>query len=192
MKDKYIEKVLRHGSSWVGHGSFAMKLVETYNPKVVVDLGVDYGYSTFCFAYPKIGEVYGVDWFQGDIHAGHRNTYDVVIEMYHEIKEEYGINNVEFIKGDFNDVAKTWDKKIDILHVDGLHTYDAVKNDYETWSKFCHDDSIILFHDTLSFADSVGKFFNELDGFKLNKTDWYGLGILTKSENIFNKISTWI
>ena len=31
MKDKYIEKVLRHGSSWVGHGSFAMKLVETYN-----------------------------------------------------------------------------------------------------------------------------------------------------------------
>ena len=80
----------------------------------------------------------------------------------------------------------------DILHVDGLHTYDAVKNDYETWSKFCHDDSIILFHDTLSFADSVGKFFNELDGFKLNKTDWYGLGILTKSENIFNEISTWI
>ena len=192
MKDKYKEKVLRHGSAWVGHGSFAMKLVEVYNPKVVVDLGVDYGYSTFCFSYPKIGKVYGVDWFQGDIHAGHRNTYDLVIEMYQEIKEEYGINNIEFIKGDFNDIAKTWNKKIDILHVDGLHTYDAVKNDYETWSKFCHDDSIILFHDTLSFPNSVGKFFNELDGFKLIKTDWHGLGILTKSENIFNEISTWI
>ena len=147
MKDKYIEKVLRHGSSWVGHGSFAMKLVETYNPKVVVDLGVDYGYSTFCFAYPKIGEVYGVDWFQGDIHAGHRNTYDLVIEMYHEIKEEYGINNVEFIKGDFNDVAKTWNKKIDILHVDGLHTYEGVKSDITNYLPLINKGGVIGGHD---------------------------------------------
>jgi hypothetical protein len=32
-------------------------LVQALMPLVTVDLGVDYGYSTFCFALPVIGEV---------------------------------------------------------------------------------------------------------------------------------------
>jgi hypothetical protein len=32
-------------------------LVQATMPLVTVDLGVDYGYSTFCFALPVIGEV---------------------------------------------------------------------------------------------------------------------------------------
>ena len=32
-------------------------LVQATMPLVTVDLGVDYGYSTFCFALPAIGEV---------------------------------------------------------------------------------------------------------------------------------------
>ena len=32
-------------------------LVQAVMPLVTVDLGVDYGYSTFCFALPVIGEV---------------------------------------------------------------------------------------------------------------------------------------
>ena len=190
--NEYIVKIKKHPTAWLGHGLFATQLVDEFKPNVVVDLGVDYGYSTFCFGFHNIGKVYGIDWFQGDIHAGNRNTYDYVIELYNELKNEHNVSNIEFIKGEFDEVAKTWDKQIDILHVDGLHTYEAVKNDFETWSKFCHDDSIILFHDTVSFPHTVGKFFDELVGYKLNKLDSYGLGILTKSEEIYNKISTWI
>lgn len=190
--NKYIDKLKKYPSAWLGHGLLAAQLVDDFKPNVVVDLGVDYGYSTFCFGYHNIGNVYGVDWFQGDQHAGSRDTYDRVIELYEELKKEHNLSNIEFIKGDFDEVAKTWDKQIDILHIDGFHSYEAVKNDFETWSKFCHDDSIILFHDTLSFPNTVGTFFEELDGFKINKTDSFGLGILTKSETIHNKISSWI
>jgi hypothetical protein len=33
-------------------------LVQAVTPDVIVDLGVDHGYSTFCFALPVIGHVY--------------------------------------------------------------------------------------------------------------------------------------
>jgi hypothetical protein len=33
-------------------------LVQATDPEIIVDLGVDYGYSTFCFALPGIGRVY--------------------------------------------------------------------------------------------------------------------------------------
>jgi predicted O-methyltransferase YrrM len=53
-----------HRVSLEGHEDFAVRLVEHLKPKVVVDLGVDYGFSTFAFALPNIGTVYGIDWFQ--------------------------------------------------------------------------------------------------------------------------------
>jgi hypothetical protein len=195
MEQKYKDSILYKDSAWKDNTDFAVKLVETFNPKVIVELGVDYGYSSFCFAYPKIGHVYGLDWFKGD-GVDWKNNYTeidnllVVNQKYEELKESFGVNNITFIKGDFNETCKVWDKKIDILHVDGLHYYKNVKEDFENWIKFCNNDSIILFHDTLSFPDDVGKFFNELEGYKYNIEVRYGLGIYTKSKEVFDKIKT--
>lgn len=191
-KINYLKSIQTYPSAWIGHSELAIYLVDTFKPSVIVDLGVDYGFSTFCFAYPQIGNVYGVDWFQGDIHAGHRNTYPIVMEQYNSLKNEYGISNIEFIKSDFNDLAKIWDKQINILHIDGLHTYDAVKTDFDTWSKFTDENSIILFHDIESFPESVGKFFNELNGYKLINTGSAGLGIYTPNVTTYLKIKEFI
>lgn len=184
---EYLNKIKKYPTAWIGHGEFAIKLVETLNPTIIVDLGVDYGFSTFCFAYPQIGNVYGIDWFRGDIHAGHRNTYELVLDLYNELKSEFGLSNIKFIKGDFNEIVKIWSTPIDILHIDGLHTYDAVKNDYENWSKFCKEESIILFHDVEEFED-VNRFFNELPKNKLIISGSCGLGVFTKSNEVFEKV----
>jgi len=192
MKNKYIQTLLRHDSAWKGHGLLAMQLVETFNPEVVVDLGVDYGFSTFCFGYPQIGSIYGIDWFQGDDHAGHRDTLNLVDSLYQDLMKEFGVSNIEFIKSDFAEAAKTWDKKIDILHIDGFHSYEAVKGDFDNWIGFCNDDAIILFHDVESFPETVGVFFADCDGYKLINVGSAGLGILTKSEEKYNKIKTII
>ena len=81
--------------NWRGHRLFADWLVKELKPKVIVDLGVDYGYSSFCFSLPNIGNVYGLDCFEGDDHAGKRNTYDYVLEKQKELK----LSNLHFIKG---------------------------------------------------------------------------------------------
>ena len=189
---EYIDKVQPFLSAWNGHGKFAMDLVERFNPGVIVDLGVDFGFSTFCFAYHKIGRVYGIDWFKGDEHAGSRDTYKIVQRIYSDIKEMMGIDNIQFIKSDFNEAAKTWDKEINILHIDGFHSYEAVSNDYNNWIKFCNPKSIILFHDVESFPETVGKFFFELNGYKLIKSGSNGLGILTQSQRVYDIIKNML
>lgn len=110
-KLKYLKTILFNVSAWNGHGLFAMKLVEEINPKVVVDLGVDFGFSSFCFGYAKIGNVYGIDWFQGDEHTSYRDNFSYVKKLQHELVISHGINNIEFIKSDFTLASKGWKKK---------------------------------------------------------------------------------
>lgn len=182
--NKILETIL---TAWKDHITFAQWIVERKNPEVIVDLGVDCGYSSFCFALPKIGHVYGIDSFEGDDHAGIRNTYQYVLEKQKELE----LDNISFIKGYFDDIAKNWDKPIDILHIDGFHTYEAVENDYNTWSKFVKDDGRILFHDTMVFDRNFGvyKLFSEI---KLPKTNFkfcHGLGVISKDQDLINEIN---
>lgn len=175
-----------HPSAWTGHRSFAEWIVDKTNPEVIVDLGIDWGFSTFSLALAGKGKVYGIDLFEGDEHAGRRDTYDSVLSDVDSLKN-FGIDNIEIIKDDFNNVAKSWDKTINILHIDGLHTYEAVKNDYLTWSKFLSADGIILIHNTQSY-EGVKKFFNEIDLPKFEFHHSAGLGVICKNKSIIEQI----
>ena len=73
------------------------------------------------------------------------------------------------------------------MHIDGLHTYDAVKHDYEVWVKKVKNGGTILFHDCNVRERSFGvwKLWNELqsDGsiWTLELQNGHGLGIATLS-----------
>lgn len=181
-------------SAWKGHRVFAEWLVEMLEPTTIVELGVDYGYSSFVFANAllslgKNGKVYGVDLFQGDIHTGFRNTHEFVCEQI----VTHDLNTMNIIQGEFSQIADTWNLPIQILHIDGLHTYDAVKHDFECWERFVTTDGITLFHDVESFPE-VGRFFKDLK----NTHDAYigyfqhsaGLGIYTKNKVLFHLIQS--
>ena len=52
------------------------------------------------------------------------------------------------IRSTFDEASKYFENgSIDILHIDGLHTYEAVKNDYTTWKSKVRRGGTILFHD---------------------------------------------
>lgn len=180
-------------SAWLGHRKFAEWLISYMKPSVVVELGVDYGYSSFVFANAIKnsgcnGVVYGIDNFNGDINAGFRNTFDFVMEN----KNSHNLDCLEIIVDDFTNASLKWTKSIDILHIDGLHTYEAVKGDYENWSKYVNNNGVILFHDVTAFSDTVGRFFNEInDGYKTFFVHSAGLGIITKNRELFESILSY-
>ena len=192
LENQILEDYLTHvPSAWKGHRFFAEWLVKHMKPQQVVDLGVDYGFSTLSFAIASrengTGIVTGIDAFQGDPMTGIRNTHQVVLDII----EKANFNNIEIIKGDFNEVSKTWNRTIDILHIDGFHSYEAVSNDFKTWSTFLAEDGIILFHDinVPNPAFGVIHLFRELEGgHKLYFLHTYGLGIFTKNTALYNEI----
>lgn len=185
----WIQKIT---SAWKGHRKFAEWLVNEMSPSTIVELGVDYGFSTFVFATALQekgtgGKIYGVDLFLGDKHAGMRDTYDQVMENI----SKHSLTQVEIIRSDFTELSKTWTTPIDILHIDGLHTYEAVKEDFTNWSPFVKENGVILFHDVYIFHEDFGikDFFHEVqEGHKLYFTHSAGLGILTRNEELVTKI----
>ncbi len=182
-------------TAWSGHREFAEKLVRFMNPKVIVDLGVDWGYSTFTFAMQRIGHTYGIDNFVGDDFVG--TDEDRLKYKFVNMKREklHLKDNLTIIESDFNEAAKTWTETIDILHIDGSHKYEDVKKDFDTWSKFVGENGVILLHDTCIenlYGNEYGvkKFFDEIDMPKFTFTHCYGLGVITKNEMLLNHIKT--
>jgi predicted O-methyltransferase YrrM len=173
-------------SVWKGHREFSQWLINEVQPKVIVDLGVDYGYSTFCFAYPQIGHVYGIDHFDGDVHTGFHPDAEKVVR---QVISENEINNITIIKERFEVAVQTWDKPIDILHIDGIHTYFNILDMYEEWKKFLHEKSVILMHDVSSYEGAYNA-YAELEYEKLAFPHSAGLGVLTKDVSLINKIKS--
>lgn len=172
-----------------GHVLFVDWLINEMEPKVTVDLGVDYGYSLLALAHSNPGKVYGIDGFEGDEWTGVRDTYSYVDNNVKQL----GLTNVSLIRGFFDDIYPSWNIPIDILHIDGFHSYEAVKNDYEKWSKFVVDSGVIMFHDTNSHDTRFGvkQFFNELDMPKFEFMEFQGLGIVSKNSTLIEKIKRY-
>lgn len=176
---------------WAGHKRFAYDLVRNTEPKVIVELGSYKGTSLFSFAQAALDgalatKIYAIDTWEGDEHAGEygEEIYEEVVSIY---KTHYAKVDLSLIRKRFEDAVSTFeDGSIDILHIDGLHTYDAVQNDYDTWIQKMAPDGLILFHDTEVRERDFGvwKFWSEISEKHphVNFLHSFGLGVLSLSE----------
>jgi len=55
---------------------------------------------------------------------------------------------VRFIRDFSHKVAQTWNESLDFLFIDGNHTEEACRVDFEDWERFVTRDGVILFHDS--------------------------------------------
>jgi len=176
-------------STWIDHLPFAYDIVEAVRPKTVVELGVYNGLSFFAFCQSMTennidGVAYAIDCWEGDEHT---DAYDNSIfqDVQQHARENYrGITYL--MKMFFSEALQHFDDDaIDLLHIDGLHTYEAVKEDFETWYPKVRPGGIVLFHDVMARLKDFGawKFFEELERshdeiFKFHHG--FGLGVLRK------------
>jgi hypothetical protein len=137
--------------SWQGHIPFAFWLIGTLKPSLLVELGTHKGdsYNAFCQRIDELKlptRAYAVDTWQGDEHAGHyeNSVYDG-LSAYH--LPLYG-HFSRLVRATFDEAREQFgENSIDLLHIDGLHTYEAVKHDYESWLPALKEKGVILFHD---------------------------------------------
>ena len=174
-------------SAWTGHLPFAHFVMQTKAPAVFVELGTHNASSYFSFCQSVVDlslptRCFAVDTWVGDEHAGH---YD------NEVFQEVSAYNQAHYERFSSLLPKTFDEaladfapqSIDLLHIDGLHTYDAVKHDFETWLPKLAPGAVVLFHDTHVHEKNFGvwQFWDELKAkyplhFDMHHS--FGLGVL--------------
>jgi hypothetical protein len=147
-------------SAWLGHASFAMWLISVLRPRVMVELGAHNGlsYCAMCQAKQALNyeaRYYAVDTWQGDLQAGFY-AESVLDELRGHHDPRYA-GFSQLIQSRFDDaLPKFADGSVDLLHIDGLHTYEAVRHDWETWHPKLSQRAVVLFHDTAMRMEGFG------------------------------------
>lgn len=145
-------------------------LVCQLKPKRILEIGTAKGGALYLWAQAaqNNAQILSVDLPGGDFGGGYPSSR---IPFYHSfIKKE---QRLHLIRGDSH-VKQTFHKVqeilqgelIDFLFIDGDHTYEGVKQDFEMYSPLVRPEGMIALHDILPRSDipsiQVDRFWSEI------------------------------
>ncbi|MBC2702344.1 MAG: glycosyltransferase [ANME-2 cluster archaeon] len=187
-------------TSWHEHIPFAFTIVQMLKPKIFVELGTHKGdsYCAFCQVVSTLGldtACYAVDTWEGDEHAGFYGS-EILEELktYHDsIYKGFS----QLIQSRFEEALDHFsDGSIDLIHIDGCHTYDAVKHDYEAWLPKMSQRGVVLLHDINVHEKNFGvwKFWEEISKHypSFEFKHGYGLGVLAVGVDVPGEVLNFL
>lgn len=137
--------------AWTENLHFAYDLIATLRPGLFVELGTDRGESYFAFCQAAAEQhtgtrCFAVDTWRGDPHVG---GYDETTFM------EVSAHNAEHYSSFSTLLRCTFDEalerfapeSIDLLHLDGFHSEEAVRHDVSVWLPKIRPGGLLLLHD---------------------------------------------
>lgn len=159
------------------------EFVENLNPKNILEIGTQFGGTFYIWCSLASGKKISIDLpngeFGGIASSSHFKRNNLFFDEWF-----LDTDGITFISGDSHS-QDTFDivfnllkggEGIDFLFIDGDHSYEGVKKDYEMYKFLVNDGGWIGFHDINKIKDcGVDKFWNELEGEKIEfnyNTTW--------------------
>lgn len=197
----FSPRSLQSPSAWLGHLPFAAWVIQEVSPKIFVELGTHYGHSYFSFCQ-SVDEArlptkcFAVDTWQGDAHAGQYEDEIFLTVNAHNHEHYAGFSRL--LRMTFDEAATHFsNESIDLLHIDGLHTYEAVRNDFETWLPKLAPGAVVMLHDTHVREGDFGvwQLWDELQARYPSSLEFmhsHGLGVLQLNNGPDEKKQEWL
>ncbi len=162
--------------------------ISQQQPSTVLEIGTASGGTLFMYSRVASADatIVSVDLPGGSFGGGYSESR---IKLY----EAFALpnQNLHLIRADshlqetFDIVGKCFENRsIDFIFIDGDHTYEGVRSDFEMYSKLVSKNGYIAFHDTV-YAPGVKKFWLEIkDQYEFTQ-EWidtdsprYGIGLV--------------
>ena len=134
-----------------GEGLRLSYLASKVKSGVIVEIGSFKGKSTSFLAagsrHANSIPVYAVDtWDLREQYGQQKYQAKETLESFHRQTRPYA-KLITAVRGFSQEVAKTWDKDIGLLFIDGCHWYKEAWADYQNWQKFIPTGGMLALHD---------------------------------------------
>lgn len=156
-------------------------LLDKISPKTTVDLGFDFGLTSYILSLAKNSKVYAMDYLNNEKH-------DETLHNLELFKEKYKVENINIVNDLEKLAAKNWNKGIDILNIN--YTND-IRQIYERWSKFVSDDGLTIINNALTnkYAKDL---FDQISLPKILIETKEGIGLVSKNNNHIDIIKKYL
>ena len=137
------------GSSRLGYGShsFLNEYISEKKCKKIMEIGVADGENARTMVIvalrnfsPEEVEYYGFDFFGGNGDSGMEQVRQKLMETGCEFRLFKG-DSVKTLPGEVKTLPK-----MDLIFIDGGHSYATVKSDWENSRSLMHDETAVFFH----------------------------------------------
>jgi hypothetical protein len=154
-------------SAWSGLERLGYEMVRKYRPKVIVELITRLGLSACAMGLALRdvgagGKLYAVCGWAGDAYVFRTHT-DYVYRTFLERRNQLGLDDVIIpLRMTVDEARHQVPGQIDLLHIDGLRTWEAVNHDFESYRPLVRSEGIVLFHDVNTFSLEMRRFWNTI------------------------------
>jgi MMP 1-O-methyltransferase len=150
---------------WMSEVELAYLADTASKSNVIVEVGSWKGRSTLALACNTSGTVYAVDTWKGTEQQGDELAQHEEGWLLEEFKRNTtGLDNIVICEGPSMEMAKRYEGLlIDMLFIDGYHTYEGVRDDILSWSPMVRPGGVICGHDYIPpYWDGLLKAVHEL------------------------------
>ena len=169
----------------IEHVPFAFWLVDVLRPRRIIELGTYTGvfYSALCQSVKSLRlatSCFAIDTRKGEYSEFYSDDDYRDFIAFHD--QRYGTFS-RLVRSSFDEALPHFeDGSIDLLNIDGVHTFEAVQHDYRSWLPKLSPNAIVLFHNTNVREREFGVFrlWNEIAAERphFSFLHEHGLGVL--------------
>jgi predicted O-methyltransferase YrrM len=169
------------------------EIVAAMKPRSLMEIGTNKG-GTLCIlsrlASPD-AVIVSLDLPGGDFGGGYKPYHAAIFKHFTRAKQK-----LHLLRGDSHSLQMELaargvlgETKLDLLFIDGDHTYEGVKKDFESYSPLVRPGGIVAFHDIVEHVKiptcQVSRLWNEVKGLHRHEEiiesraqGWAGIGVL--------------